>query len=909
MPRQERPLESEDTPLLAFAGDLRRLRRQAGLPTYRELGRRSSYSPAALSEALSGRRLPSLAVTLAVVRACGGDTDEWTRRWRTLAATQPDAGGAVPMPYVGLAPYQVNDADRFFGREALTQTLLELVEERPFVGVFGSSGAGKSSLVRAGLVARGRRTALIVTPGSDPVTEVAVVVAGQADVPAHRVRQDLVADPESLRGWLLKATEEPLLVVDQFEEVFTLCDEAARLWLITALTAAAGPQSRVVVCVRADFYGHCARYPELLAALHRAQVMVGPMSAEELRSAITEPAARVGATAETALVTRLVSDVGAEPAALPLVSHTLAETWRRRRGVTLTLAGYQDVGGIEHALSRTAERTFEDLTADGRTAARQLFLRMVVAGDGTEDTKRRVRRGDLTVPSQLLERLAAARLITIDRDSVELTHEALLRAWPRLAGWIDDSRDELRTQQRLAEATEIWEAHERDPDTLYRGARLEQAERLRAQLNARERAFLDAGLTAERARVAAGRQIDRRLRRLVAGLTALAVLLAAVAGVAVRAQRAATGQRNETMSLRAADAARDLLTARPRDAAALALAGYRVSPTAHSRDMLALAAAAAEADTLGDGFLMPPGSVALTYEYGSGAGVVHHRLWRRVGTTWRRAARLADVRSFPYLSSTDRRRVVYRDGTVSYLWDFADPDRPRRISVPPELAMVDSMDAAGSLLGGVDDGRSAYVWRVGDRSARRLAAPDVVSTAVLADGSGIVLGRHDGGQDTVEWWALDGRRSATLARIPHLASLVAGPAGLVAAVSGVGQLTVVDAADPDAPRLLDGGGGLSDPAEIAFDPAGQTVAVVHPGGARLLDVRAGRRLLDLHTQGLRLAAPRVRGTVLDVVDPDGAVWHLDSDVAATIRRVCAEPVSVDWEQYFPGIRRRPCVGR
>ena len=218
MPRQERPLESEDTPLLQFAGDLRRLRRRAGQPAYRELGKRTNYSAAALSEALSGRRLPSLAITTAVVRACQGDADAWTERWRRLAAAQPGASTDAPAPYVGLAPYQVSDADRFFGREAVTDTLMTLVDERPFVGVFGASGAGKSSLLRAGLIARTSRTAILVTPGADPVTELAVAVADLADEPADRVHRDLTAGPEALRGWLAKASDDDLLlVVDQFE--------------------------------------------------------------------------------------------------------------------------------------------------------------------------------------------------------------------------------------------------------------------------------------------------------------------------------------------------------------------------------------------------------------------------------------------------------------------------------------------------------------------------------------------------------------------------------------------------------------------------------------------------------------------------------------------------------------------
>jgi hypothetical protein len=381
VPRQERPLESEETPLLRFAGDLRRLRRRAGLPTYRELGRRTNYSAAALSEAVSGRRLPSLAVTVAFVRACDGDADEWTDRWRELAAAQQGADGETPVPYVGLAAYQVEDADRFFGRAALTEALLTLVDERPFVGVFGASGAGKSSLLRAGLIARTRRTALVLTPGADPITELAVAVAGLIDEPAGRVREDLATDPEALRGWLMKASDEVLLVVDQLEEAFTLCDETSRHWLVRALTSTAGPHVRVVIGVRADFYGHCARHPELVTALHRAQVLVGPMSTEELRSAITEPAARAGASLETALVARLISDVAGQPAALPLASHALAETWRRRRGLLLTLTGYEDVGGIEHALARTAERTFDELAEEDRGAARRLFLRLVVPGD------------------------------------------------------------------------------------------------------------------------------------------------------------------------------------------------------------------------------------------------------------------------------------------------------------------------------------------------------------------------------------------------------------------------------------------------------------------------------------------------------------------------------------------------
>ncbi|GAA3925694.1 hypothetical protein Aau02nite_19900 [Amorphoplanes auranticolor] len=698
-------------------------------------------------------------------------------------------------------------------------------------------------------------------------------------------------------------------MVDQFEEVFTLCDEAARLWLIRALTTAAGPHSRVVISVRADFYGRCARHPELVTALHRAQVLVGPMSTEELRSAITGPAAHAGATIETALLARLVADVSGQPAVLPLVSHTLAETWQRRRGVVLTLAGYEDAGGIEHALARTAEHTFDHLTEDDRGRARLLFLRLVVPGDGTEDSRRRVRRADLDVPDALLDRLAAARLITIDRDSVTLTHEALLRAWPRLAGWIADDRDDLRAQHRLTEATAVWAAHGHDPDTLYRGARLDRAARLRDRLNPGERAFLDAGLAAEHARRRAGQRTTRRLRRFAAGLAVLAVLLAGTAIVAATAQHKAARQRNEALSLRAADAARDLIASRPTDAAALALAAYRLAPTAEARDVLLLAHAAAGATTLGRGYLSPPGRFAATYDTRTSG----EQLWRRDGTTWRPAGRLATADSYLHASSLDERRAIYwTANTRSHLWDLTDLDRPRRINVPAGLGMMQSLDRTGSLLSALGTDSTARVWRVGDRSVRTLPAGDVVGTAVLADGTGVVLSRRTGDQDAIERWTLDGRRTGTLLHVPHPAVVQAGPAGLIAVTSYLGDstTTVLDTAGPRAPRIVARVSGLDETANPAFDPAGRTVAVIDGAGARIWDAATGRSLLRLHTQGLRLNSPRLSGTDLAVLDGKSAMWRINADLTAVIQQTCARPVTVDWHRYFPGTtRERLCPSR
>ncbi|WP_367127375.1 XRE family transcriptional regulator [Saccharothrix sp. HUAS TT1] len=901
MPRLERPLVEEDTPVLKFAGDLRRLRRVAGLPSYRELGRLANYSPAALSEAVAGRRLPSLALTRAFVRACGGDVEEWTARWRELAAEGVDRGDA---PYAGLAAYQVADADRFFGREAEVGRLLALVRERPFVGVFGASGAGKSSLLRAGLAA-GWGAHVVITPGSDPITELAAALAGHRS--AVDVRAELAADPEHLRVLLRRAADDLLLVVDQFEEVFTLCAEADRGWLVRALTHAAGA-ARVVIGVRADFYGHCARHPELLDALHLSQALVGPMSAEQLRRAVVEPAARRGASVENALVARLIADVAGRPGVLPLASHVLVETWRRRRGAVLTLAGYEDAGGVEHALARTAEQVHDGLPEPERQAARQVFQRLVAPGDGTEDTRRRVARAELDADDALLDRLAAARLITLDRDTAELTHEALLSAWPRLVGWLVEDRDALRAHRRLTAAAETWRAHDRDPDALYRGVHLDQARRLAPRLNEAEREFVDAGLAAEWDREAARRRGVRRLRRLVACLAALVVLLAATAVYAVTAQRAATGERNQALSLRAADSALDLL-ARPREAAALALAAYRLAPTAQARDALLLAQAAGTATSLGEGHARLPGDLAVTHEFGPGpdSGVTY-RLWGGDGPDRRRAGGIAlPAGGFMSLLSADERTALMTVGADDFqVWDIGDPDAPRLAATMPGWPHPQGIDAAGTLMTAVEDGAAVH-WRPGDATRSRLPGDGVEAALPLADGSGVVLIRRDGEGRHVEVRSLDGRVTPVLSRSTRL-RLTTGPGGLLA-VSDLddARLTVLDVLDGGPGTLLEAD-AVPEDAVVEFSRDGRAVTAVNQDSVRAWDLGGGRELVAVRAPGRGFDLARYEpadGELLLLESRGGALWRLAVDVDRVVREVCADPADVDWAAHFPGVPEQP----
>ncbi|WP_231648089.1 nSTAND1 domain-containing NTPase [Saccharothrix sp. NRRL B-16348] len=560
-----------DSPLLKFAADLRSLRDKAGGHSYRQLGARAHYSATTLSDAAGGRRLPTLAVTLAYVRACEGDVAEWEDRWRQVAAEvlpspDPDADEGHP-PYAGLAAYGTEDAEWFFGRDHLLDDLEQRIAHRRFVAVFGASGAGKSSLLLAGLVPRVTGRVVVTTPSetADP---------------------DLTAD---------------LLIVDQFEEVFTLWPDAdQRTAYIDALLTA---RCKVVVGVRADFYGHCAQHPALVEALTDGQLLLGPMGAEELRQVIMQPAVKASCTVETALVSQLIADATGQAGVLPLMSHALLETWRRRRGTTLTLAGYEAAGGIQHAIAQTAERTYTSLERHQRALARQVFLRLTALGDGTEDTKRRLPRAELDHDVDVdvvLDRLAHARLLTLDRDSVEIAHEALIRSWPRLRGWLAEDRDGLRTMRRLTEAAATWESLGRDPDALYRGTRLDTAvewtQRDGVRTSAQERDFLAESLQArDRERLLALRH-TRRLRQLVALLAVLLLLAGTAVVIAIGAQKEAAAGWKSSAAWYVANQSQSLRSSDAQLADQLAIAAHHLNPSDETRDGVLTARAASELD-------------------------------------------------------------------------------------------------------------------------------------------------------------------------------------------------------------------------------------------------------------------------------------------------------------------------
>ncbi|MCP3798314.1 hypothetical protein NLX83_03490 [Allokutzneria sp. A3M-2-11 16] len=607
MPRPERPLTADDGAAARFAAALRELRESAGSPGYRQLAKRAHYSVTTLSEAAGGRRLPSLAVALAYAGACGGDRAEWEQRWREAEAEL--LGDAVQpgqdSPYRGLAAFREQDAELFFGREGLVTDLVDRLSRDRFLVVAGASGAGKSSLLRAGvahrvategLAGRADWRTVVLAPGARPLTTWTERLADAVgDVPGDvDARAALSEDPTALPRLVELADVSLLVVVDQFEETFAdeVGEEERAVFLAAVLAARQTKRLRVVLGVRADFLGHCSRHPGLVEAMRDRHVLVGPMTVAELRSAITEPAARAGCTVEAALLATLVAEAANERGGLPLVSHALLETWRRRRGFVLTLNGYEMAGGIHDAVVRTAEAVYARLSEEEAITARALFLRLVDAGEGI--VRRRVASAELDRENPLnagvLDAFATARLLTVDEGTVEIAHEALISSWPRLTDWIAEDREGHRVHQRLAVAAADWDELGRDAGVLYRGTRLAVAREWAAGdkvvLATREKDFLDASVAAEQAALGLEARRTRQLRRLVAGLAA-ALVVAVVAGMIVLKQRQdAIDLQQLALSRQLAAEAKEVAPRDPRAAMRLALDAHAAARTEEARSIL-----------------------------------------------------------------------------------------------------------------------------------------------------------------------------------------------------------------------------------------------------------------------------------------------------------------------------------
>jgi DNA-binding SARP family transcriptional activator/WD40 repeat protein len=457
----------------------------------------------------------------------------------SLAGGLTRGGPAGVCPFKGLAFFDRADAEYFFGRERLVSDLLARLVESTLVGILGPSGIGKSSLLRAGLLPALSAGALpgsaswrqlLLRPGEHPCAEIERALDGE------RLARVL--------GWLSPG-ERIVVAVDQLEELFTVCrlaeERAAFLEQLVAAARDGDRRALVAVSLRADFYGRLAAYPAFAELLSGSHVLVGPMDDDELARAIEQPAALAGLEVERTLVDALVAHVAGEPGGLPLLSTTLLELWRTRDGRALRFDSYRTSGGVRAAVARLAEAAYTRLDEGEQRIARSVMLRLAGGEDGTLVGRRlplaELKR--LAGAERVVATLTDARLLTVTDGEVELSHEALLREWPRYRTWLEEDRAGRRLFTHLTSSAREWDSRGRDPGELYRGARLagalEWAAEHNDQLSLPERRFLDASR----------RHAARNTRRRYAVLFGVGLLLlaAAVAGaIAVVQKRHATAE-------------------------------------------------------------------------------------------------------------------------------------------------------------------------------------------------------------------------------------------------------------------------------------------------------------------------------------------------------------------------------
>ncbi|MFJ3231385.1 hypothetical protein [Streptomyces sp. NPDC086787] len=670
------------------------------------------------------------------------DVTQWQRLWERALADpagdrpapdseerdqDPAEATAVTgvCPYRGLASYRPRDARWFFGRERSTQALVAQLRAAERTGglvmLVGASGAGKSSLLNAGLVptlsgsAPGDDEApahdvVQFVPGSDPLAELTRHIPDLAPVLSSNEEPGTAefthAAREAVMAWARREASHaarPVVIVDQFEETFTLCpDEPVRHTFVQLLHAActpAGPGEEapvlMVLGIRADFYDQCLRHPELADALQHRHMVLGPLTTAELREAVTGPARAVGVELEPGLAELIVREVSADgprgahdAGVLPLLSHALLATWQRRKAGRLTVAGYRAAGGIQGAVAATAEQAWSGLDPAARTAARLLLLRLVRLGEDTQATRRRGTRRQLAREStdpgkteESLEALVRARLVTLDAETVEITHEALLHAWPRLRDWIDEDRGGNLQRQRLEEDGRAWEESRRDASLLYRGSRLEQA-------HAWAKSAGDTSLTRSAVEfLAASVRLRRRLvwvsRTAVSALVVLAVL---AGGAALIARQ----QRDDAVFQQVVAEADRVQYTDPSLSAQLDLVAHRLRPDdagTNNRLISIVNAPLATGLTGHTGAVYlttfsPDGRVLATASYDRTV-----RLWNVTDPTRPKPLGRPLTGHTSWVStaifSPDGRTLASAsdDGTIR-LWDVSDPGHPKSLGAP-----------------------------------------------------------------------------------------------------------------------------------------------------------------------------------------------------------------------------------
>ncbi len=840
--------------------------------------------------------------------------------------------GAVPddgfSPYRGLAAFGQQDADLFFGRDDMICRLrdrLAAVPEGPLM-VSGPSGSGKSSLLQAGLIPALRgvepaRRIVTITPGGDPLEQLGRVSGS----PAAELRELVSADPARFAD-LFQDAIPPLLVVDQFEELFTAgADETTRRLFIEALCAASRPRgdvpaaAQVIITVRADFDGYCAAYPILIGALEQ-HVVVGPMNADQLREAIEQPAQRAGLALQDGLAELLLEDLQAtdrspatlQSGVLPLLSHALLETWQHREGLVLTLAAYRATGGISQALARSADLTLGGLGDEEKDCAKQMLLRLVHVGDGTDDTRRRTRLSDLLPGRETarydsylraLNQFVAARLVTADEGAAQIAHEALIRAWPQLRMWLDEDRVKLLVRQQLAQDAETWQHAGADPAYLYTGSRLAAvrtatgegagtrtarrkgvpprtaSQRIVATgLSAQEQTFIAASIRREHRRT-------RRTRQVIATLTILLLLALTAGGYAVKQGRSATSQRDAAIARQLASEASGLGDFSL--AAQLSLAAYRISPVNEAKStLLSILTRPIAVRLLGHSAQVSQLAYSASGRFLASASIDQTvRIWDVSAPGRPRPLKVIQSDSTADFVAWHRNLLVTPAATGIALWDATDPARPRRLAdLTCSTIYKVALSQDGRILA-ASFGSGVQLWDVADpmhaRTLARLPRDVRDPVAALAfSPNGDVLATAPL-NSAVQLWDIAGPHGITplstlhlsyapraLLNFPNVLYLAFSPDGrtLAGAASANQETLLWDVTDRRHPLPLPPIAGFKVAVgAVQFTPSGGMLAIGLGNGSVALEDMANRR----HPASLTTLTSHGGPIVAAVFSPDG----------------------------------------
>lgn len=935
-----------------FAAALRKLRERTELSIrdipnllYEKTG--ISVATSTLGGWLSGRYLPTpkLASSLPALLSLFGvddsrEHDEWLAALARVRRVPGPRSADSGTPFRGLAAYEPEHARFFCGRDAVVDELVGLVTRPGRCGlmtVIGPSGSGKSSLLRAGLVARLSAThqCKLMTPGDTPVAGLARRIVGLAGPTTEECTVDLMRDAAAVGGRVRAAVAEAdrdfVLVVDQFEEIFTLChDDRQRQAFIDALAAMTvgdDPVVSVVLGMRADFYSHVLGYPAVRESLRRGSFAVGPMSEDEIREAITEPARRAKLALERGLVELLIRDTattGIRPGTpdavtLPLLSHALLATCQQARGRTLTVEHYRATGGIQGAVSRSAEDAFGRLdTPDRREVARRLFLRLVHVGDDTHNSRRRVPRDEIfegRSPAEVedigrvLDEFLAARLISVDADTVEITHEALLSAWHRLRDWLAADESGHRMSRRLASAATGWHEAGRDPDLLYRGGQLQMAidwaddPDNKARMTAGEAQFLDASSARHAEELRGIRRRVRRRYQLTSTLVALVLVVAGVAAYAIQLRMTSARERTaahlENMQGLSRYVANEADRLRGEDvplSMELAMAAYRISPTVEARSSLLNSSTVTSATRTitpgGPATVVASSPDGRLVAVGTGFGAVE--VWRVDSSGRLTFAAVApegvssDATAVAF-SADGRMLVAAGSNAVVRVWRLTDPSHPALVATVDGL-VSEPLGAAISPDGDVVVAGSGtgqlLAWDLATGAAPvtlQADGPPVRSVAFAPTGRTVVVGGDDG--HVTVWGLTDPASPVPLAVLAgpqsRVFAVAVSPDGryLAAGTSAQHDVYLWDISDPAHPRSL--GPPLTGPRSwvntVGFSPDSATLAVgASDNLVWLYDVRTHAVVGTLpHPHPIDSLAFRTGTSIVTAAD-DGVVrtWHL-----------------------------------